>query len=67
MILAAEDSQFALSFSQVGLVSDGGGSYFLPKVLGPHLAKQYFFTGEPIPAKKLYSLGVINAWYPPED
>jgi len=63
MIVAAEDSKFALSFSKVGLVSDGGGSYFLPKLIGPHLAKQFFFSAEPIPAKRLYQLGVINALF----
>ncbi|WP_174731008.1 enoyl-CoA hydratase/isomerase family protein [Mesobacillus harenae] len=60
LIIAAEDSKFALSFSQVGLISDGGGSYFLPRLIGPHLAKQFFFSGEPIPAERLYQLGVIN-------
>lgn len=66
LIVAAEDSKFALSFSQVGLVSDGGGSYFLPKLIGPHLAKQFFFSAEPIPAERLYQLGVINALIPLE-
>nr|WP_263326227.1 enoyl-CoA hydratase [Neobacillus sp. Marseille-Q6967] len=66
LIVAAEDSKFALSFSQVGLVSDGGGSYFLPKLIGPHLAKQFFFSAEPIPADRLYQLGVINTLVPLE-
>lgn len=66
LIIAAEDSKFALSFSQVGLVSDGGGSYFLPKLVGPHLAKQFFFSAEPIPAERLFQLGVINALVPIE-
>lgn len=66
LIVAAEDSKFALSFSQVGLVSDGGGSFFLPKLIGPHLAKQFFFSAEPIPAERLYQLGVINALIPLE-
>lgn len=66
LIVAAEDSKFALSFSQVGLVSDGGGSYFLPKLIGPHLAKQFFFSAEPIPAERLYQLGVINTLIPLE-
>ncbi|WP_026695728.1 enoyl-CoA hydratase/isomerase family protein [Peribacillus kribbensis] len=66
LILAAEDSKFALSFSQVGLISDGGGSYFLPRLLGPHLAKQFFFSGEPIPATRLYELGVVNGLFPLE-
>jgi 2-(1,2-epoxy-1,2-dihydrophenyl)acetyl-CoA isomerase len=66
LIIAAEDSRFALSFAQVGLISDGGGTYFLPKLIGPHLAKQFFFNAEPIPAKRLYELGVINQLAPLE-
>jgi 2-(1,2-epoxy-1,2-dihydrophenyl)acetyl-CoA isomerase len=66
LIVAAEDSRFALSFSKVGLVSDGGGSYFLPRLIGPHLAKQFLFSGEPIPAERLYQLGVINFLFPME-
>jgi 2-(1,2-epoxy-1,2-dihydrophenyl)acetyl-CoA isomerase len=66
LIVAAEDSKFALSFSQVGLISDGGGSYLLPRLIGPHLAKQFFFTSEPIPAERLYQLGVINYLVPLE-
>ncbi|NRD80349.1 enoyl-CoA hydratase [Bacillus sp. BRMEA1] len=66
LIVAAEDSKYALSFSQVGLISDGGGSYFLPRLIGPHLAKQFLFTAEPISAERLYQLGVINFLYPLE-
>ncbi|WP_075981400.1 enoyl-CoA hydratase/isomerase family protein [Bacillus massilinigeriensis] len=67
LIIAAEDSKFALSFSQVGLISDGGGSYHLPRLIGPHLAKQFFFSAEPIPAKRLYDLGVVNNLVPLEN
>ena len=66
LIVAAEDSKFALSFSQVGLISDAGGSYFLPRLVGPHLAKQFFFSAEPIPAERLFQLGVINKLVPLE-
>ena len=63
-IIAADDSQFALSFAQVGLISDGGGSYFVTRLVGPHLAKEFFFSAEPIKAERLYQLGVINALVP---
>lgn len=66
LIIAADDSKFALSFSQVGLISDGGGSYFLPRLIGPYLAKQFFFSADPIPAERLYQLGVINQLVPLE-
>lgn len=64
LIIAAEDSKFALSFTQVGLISDGGGSYFLPRLIGPHLAKQFFFTGEPVTAERMFQLGVVNKLVP---
>jgi 2-(1,2-epoxy-1,2-dihydrophenyl)acetyl-CoA isomerase len=67
LIIAADDSKFALSFSQVGLISDGGGSYFLPRLIGPYLAKQFFFTAEPVPAERMYQLGMINTLVPPEN
>ncbi|RFU69941.1 enoyl-CoA hydratase/isomerase family protein [Bacillus sp. V59.32b] len=66
LIIAAEDSKFALSFSKVGLISDGGGSYFVPRLFGPHLAKQLFFSGEAVSAERLYQLGVINQLVPLE-
>lgn len=64
IILAAEESKFAMSFSQVGLVSDGGGSYFLPKQIGPYLAKELLFSAEPISADRAHTLGIINHVYP---
>ncbi len=66
VIIASENSQFALSFSKVGLISDGGGSYFLPTIIGPHVAKELFFSGEPVDVKRMYELGVVNRIVPPE-
>ncbi|WP_088072272.1 enoyl-CoA hydratase/isomerase family protein [Gottfriedia luciferensis] len=67
LIIAADDSKFALSFSQVGLISDGGGSYFLPRLIGPYLAKQFFFTAEPIQAERMAQLGIVNVLVPAEN
>nr|WP_201715014.1 enoyl-CoA hydratase [Rossellomorea arthrocnemi] len=64
VLIASESSQFAMSFSKVGLISDGGGSYFLPRLIGPHLAKEFFFTGESVSARRMYELGVINRLVP---
>lgn len=66
LIVAEEGSKFALSFSQVGLISDGGGSYHLTKLIGPYLAKQFYFSAEPIPVERLYQLGVVNQIVSPE-
>lgn len=64
MILAAEGSKFVLSFSKVGLISDGGGLYFLPRLIGPYRAKELLFSAEPIMANEAHSLGIVNHIYP---
>ncbi|MED0660531.1 enoyl-CoA hydratase [Bacillus smithii] len=66
-ILASDESKFILSFAQVGLISDGGGLHFLPKILGPHKVKELFFLAEPIPAKEALALGIINRVVPIEE
>jgi len=67
LILAAENSEFVMSFSQVGLVSDGGGSYFLPKLIGPYQAKELLFSANSITVDHAHSLGIVNHVYPEEE
>ncbi len=64
LIVAAQDSRFVLSFAQIGLVSDGGGSYFLPRIVGRHVAKELFFLADPISADRAYELGIVNRIVP---
>ncbi len=59
-IIASEESRFVLSFSQVGLISDGGGLYFLTKVVGLHRAKELLFLGEPMDADTAYKAGFLE-------
>jgi len=63
IILAAEESKFVLSFSKVGLISDGGGHYFLSRVIGPYRAKELLFSAEPITAEEAHFLGIVNHIY----
>ncbi|WP_082235092.1 enoyl-CoA hydratase/isomerase family protein [Halobacillus massiliensis] len=66
-ILAAEESKFVLSFAQVGLVSDGGGHYFLSKLIGPYRTKELLFTAEPIPVETAAEWGIVNRVIPLEN
>ena len=66
IILAAEDSKFVMSFSQVGLISDGGGLYFLPRLIGPYRAKELFFNAQPITAETARQWGIVNHVHPLE-
>ncbi|TYR78612.1 enoyl-CoA hydratase [Priestia megaterium] len=63
-IITSEESRFVLSFSQVGLISDGGGLYFLTRVVGPHRAKELLFLAEPMDAKTAYQAGFLNRVVP---
>ncbi|HZG74124.1 MAG TPA: enoyl-CoA hydratase [Chondromyces sp.] len=63
-IIAEENSKFVLSFSQVGLISDGGGLYFLPRVASPQKIKEWLFLAEPITAQEAYQCGFINRIVP---
>ncbi|NMP23523.1 enoyl-CoA hydratase/isomerase family protein [Sulfobacillus harzensis] len=64
LIVASETAHFAMSFAQVGLISDGGGLHFLPRLVGPHVAKEIFFLAEPITAARAHELGIVNRVVP---
>ena len=63
LIIASEKAKFASSFTKIGLVPDLGAAYFLPKLVGAHIAKQIMFSGEPINAVQAKSLGIVNEIY----
>jgi len=60
IIYAADNSQFVLSFSKVGLLSDGGGLFFLPRTIGLYRAKELLFNAEPISASDAMQWGMVN-------
>lgn len=66
LIVATDDSKFILSFARVGLISDGGGLFFLPRTLGLYRAKELLFLAEPVTAAKAEQWGMINRVFPAE-
>ncbi|MCL4439759.1 MAG: enoyl-CoA hydratase [Firmicutes bacterium] len=60
LIIAVKGSKFGQVFTQVGLAIDAGGSYFLPRTVGPYLAKELVFTGKTIDAEEALQMGLIN-------
>jgi len=59
-IVAAEDAAFSMSFVKRGLVSDGGGMYFLPRRVGLACAKEMIFTGRSVDAKEALAIGLAD-------
>ncbi|WP_200308365.1 enoyl-CoA hydratase/isomerase family protein [Streptomyces adelaidensis] len=64
LVLAAEEARFIEVFVRRGLVPDGGGAYLLPRLVGPHRAKELMFFGDALPAADAERLGLVNRVVP---
>src|SRR5258708_8079221 len=59
MVLAARSASFVQAFARIGLVPDSGGTWFLPRLVGPARARGLALTGEPLPAAKAEAWGLV--------
>ncbi|RPF34322.1 2-(1,2-epoxy-1,2-dihydrophenyl)acetyl-CoA isomerase [Streptomyces sp. TLI_185] len=64
LVLAAESAKFIEVFVRRGLVPDGGGAYLLPRLIGPHRAKELMFFGDALTAADAERLGLVNRVVP---
>ncbi|GGR61691.1 2-(1,2-epoxy-1,2-dihydrophenyl)acetyl-CoA isomerase [Streptomyces eurythermus] len=64
LVLAAESARFIEVFVRRGLVPDGGGAYLLPRLAGPHRAKELMFFGDAVEAERAERLGLVNLVVP---
>lgn len=60
LIVAANDSTFALTPAKLGVPYNIQGALNFMKVAGVHLLKEMLFTADPIPAARLAEHGVVN-------
>ncbi len=66
-VLANEKAYFAQAFSNIGLIPDTGGTYFLPKLLGRQLANYLAFTGKKLSAEESKSYGLVAEVFSEEE
>jgi enoyl-CoA hydratase/carnithine racemase len=65
-IIAARGAKMAMSFIKRGLVSDGGGMYFLPRRIGLVKTKELILTGRVLETDEALSIGMIDSVAEPE-
>lgn len=66
-IIAASGAKLSMSFIKRGLVSDGGGMYFLPRRVGLVKAKELILTGRVVEAEEALQIGMVDRISSTED
>jgi 2-(1,2-epoxy-1,2-dihydrophenyl)acetyl-CoA isomerase len=62
--IASDKARFGAGYIRMGIISELGGNYFLPRLIGLGKAKLFAFTGELIDAKKAEKIGLIDQVVP---
>ena len=59
LVIAARSASFVQAFAKLGLVPDSGGTWFLPRLVGPARALGLALLGEKLPAQQAAEWGLI--------
>jgi 2-(1,2-epoxy-1,2-dihydrophenyl)acetyl-CoA isomerase len=57
--IAARSASFLQAFARIGLVPDGGSTWFLPRLIGDARARALAMLAQQIPAEKAHAWGLI--------
>ncbi len=67
LVVASGSASFIQAFSNIGLVPDSGGTYFLPRLIGRQRASALMLLGEKVPAPDAKQMGMIYDWFPADE
>jgi len=67
ILIASEQAKFGQVFVKIGLMPDGGSTYFLPRRVGYAKAFELMATGDIIAASEALNLGLVNRVVPFEE
>jgi 2-(1,2-epoxy-1,2-dihydrophenyl)acetyl-CoA isomerase len=65
--IASTDAKFGQVFSKIGLIPDGGSTYFLPRMIGYPKAYEWMITGAIIDAHQAAEWALVNCVVPLKD
>ncbi|MBI4988325.1 MAG: enoyl-CoA hydratase/isomerase family protein [Rhodocyclales bacterium] len=67
MVVAADNAYFTTGYSLLGTTADGGGTWFLPRLVGARKAAELTFLAERLDAQQALALGLLNRVVPPAE
>jgi len=65
--IASTNARFGEAYINVGFSPDAGGSFLLPRLIGPTRAAEMIFTGRIIDAQEANQIGLLNQLVEPEE
>jgi 2-(1,2-epoxy-1,2-dihydrophenyl)acetyl-CoA isomerase len=62
--IASEQASFTQSFAKIGLFPDFGGTYFLPRLVGPALAAELMLSAATVTSAEALRIGLVSRAVP---
>jgi len=66
MRIGSPEARFMVGFTKIGIPSDTGGTWLMPRIMGLGKALEYIFTGDFCNADEAYRIGLLNRLVPAE-
>jgi 2-(1,2-epoxy-1,2-dihydrophenyl)acetyl-CoA isomerase len=67
LAIAADSAYFTTAYRTIGLTPDGGGTYFLPRLLGTRRAMELFLLSPRLTAARAMEIGLVSNVVPMAD
>ncbi|MFW5416533.1 enoyl-CoA hydratase/isomerase family protein [Nocardiopsis sp. CNT-189] len=65
--IASEKASFSMAFANIGLGSDSGASWTLPRLVGQARAAEMLMLAEPVKADRALEIGLVNKVVPADE
>ncbi|MEU7812834.1 enoyl-CoA hydratase-related protein [Pseudonocardia sp. NPDC049154] len=67
IVVAAEDAVFATGYGAIGMTSDGGNTWYLPRLIGLRRTQELFLTNRRLTAAEALDWGLVTSVVPADE